>query len=199
MELLSAELSGLSLDPLMEQHFLGNTEQINRMIACADLCASDVVVEVGAGIGTVARHFPAVKWLTLVELDVALAGILQSLVDEQHFFRTSPNQILVLQRDALLVLRDIECDVVFSNLPCFLTPCVLRVLQDKKFRTTIMCVHEDDPTINPSIASAEGALAPLHGYPPLMVQELMMLQRDDFFPPQPFRSRVVAITGARPC
>jgi hypothetical protein len=136
------------------------------------------VAELGAGVGSVARHFPPCAGsLTLVELDAELACTLRAL--------QLPGA-RVLQADALQVLRDGAFDVVVSNLPFDLTEGVLQILAAKAasrgFRRAVLSVHNDD---------AFGH-RPYHAT--LHISPLCVLQQDDFSPRQPFLSKLVLVT-----
>jgi 16S rRNA A1518/A1519 N6-dimethyltransferase RsmA/KsgA/DIM1 with predicted DNA glycosylase/AP lyase activity len=65
-------------DPQLAQHFLVSAEKLSKLVAAAGIRPADDVLEVGAGIGTVARVLPESGSLTVVELDerLALARIL---------------------------------------------------------------------------------------------------------------------------
>ena len=56
-------------DPLFAQHFLISAEKLAMLVAAANIRPTDGVLEVGAGIGTVARALPKSRSLTVVELD----------------------------------------------------------------------------------------------------------------------------------
>ena len=165
--------------PGMDQHFLRNGDKIRALLDAAAIAPGDAGVELGAGVGSVARHFP--PWcagsLTLVELDAELACILGTL--------QLPGA-RVLQVDALQVLRDGTFDVVVSNLPFDLTESVLQILAAKApsrgFRRAVLSVHNDD---------AFGH-RPYHAA--LHIRPLCVLQEDDFSPRQPFLSKLVLVT-----
>ena len=162
----------------MDQYFLRNMAKIRVLLGAAAIAPGDAVVEVGAGIGSVARHFPACASLTLVDLDPDLVRIL----------RFQLRSARVLEADALAVLRDGTFDVVISNLPFFLTEGILEILGDKarnhSFKRAVMSVHNDD---------VFGPERPY--YAALHIRELCVLQEDDFFPRQPFLSKLILVTA----
>ena len=84
------ELSTLA-DPAFHQYFLVSPEKLALIFGAADIRPDDRVLEVGAGVGTVARHMPLCKSLTVVELDQRLIERLRSNVPHAN----------VLQGDAL--------------------------------------------------------------------------------------------------
>ena len=65
-------------DPKLQQHFLVSAEKLSKLVSAAGIRPTDDVLEVGAGIGTVARELPRSRSLTLVELDDRLIGFLRA-------------------------------------------------------------------------------------------------------------------------
>jgi Ribosomal RNA adenine dimethylase len=153
----------------MDQHFLRDPEKIRRLIEAADIRSDDVVLEIGAGIGSIARHLPTVRQLVLVDLDRELARILRCQF---------PNST-VIQADAVQSLPRIECDVIFSNLPFFLSDDIIKELCVKKFRVALMSVKLD--------FDYDGYLQHRD------IQDVLIMDEDDFFPQQPFKSKVIKI------
>ncbi len=157
----------------MEQYFLTSPEKLAALVRAARLGAGDRVLELGAGGGTVARALPPCE-LTLAELEPRLA---QSLREQ------FPNAA-VLQEDALAVLERLDADVILSNLPHALTTDVLKILRRKAFRRALVAVHADDDV---------GALSRLLGGK-YRLEPVLTLEKADFTPPQPFRSKVLLLT-----
>jgi 16S rRNA A1518/A1519 N6-dimethyltransferase RsmA/KsgA/DIM1 with predicted DNA glycosylase/AP lyase activity len=59
----------IETNPHLGQHFLSNPAKLALVIKAAGIQPADYVVEVGAGIGTVAGHVPACQSLTVIEYD----------------------------------------------------------------------------------------------------------------------------------
>ena len=151
----------------------------------------------GAGIGSVAKHFYPLcgRTVTLVDLDHDLVKILK------HHFHGKSN-VEIIKDDALLVLKEKTVDILFSNLPFFLTESILKILCDKvaasqsiqstapgeferktstSFRRAIICVHNDNDFSDTTI------------YPNLSISTLCVVNPEDFFPQQPFSSKVIVV------
>ena len=62
-------------DPALGQHFLVSAEKLSKLVAAAGIRPEDDVVELGAGVGTVARELPRARSLTVVEFDGRLLRI----------------------------------------------------------------------------------------------------------------------------
>jgi 16S rRNA A1518/A1519 N6-dimethyltransferase RsmA/KsgA/DIM1 with predicted DNA glycosylase/AP lyase activity len=58
------EIAALA-DPKLGQHFLVSPEKLAKLVAAAGIRPTDDVLEVGAGIGTVARALPESRSLTV--------------------------------------------------------------------------------------------------------------------------------------
>src|SRR5689334_7516565 len=110
------EIAALA-DPQLYQHFLVSTEKLSKLVAAAGIRPADDVLEVGAGIGTVARALPRSSSLTLVEFDERLIGLLRQNVPHAT----------VMQGDALEIIRTVPFDVLIGNLPNWVTESLIRL------------------------------------------------------------------------
>ena len=128
----------------------------------------DNVVELGAGIGSVARHIPPCRSLTLVELDPALARDLTTAFPHAR----------VIEADAVAALPTLTVDVLLTNLPHYLTAAIIDVVADLPFRVAVMAVRADGEVAVPAA---------------LRATEVVHLDADDFSPPQPFTSTVIRV------
>ena len=156
-------------DPNFQQHFLVSAEKLLKLISAAGIRAEDDVLEVGAGIGTVARELPKSRSLTLVELDDRLIGYLRQNVPYAN----------VVQGDALEVIRLMSFDVLIGNLPNRVTESLLGLIPDLTFRVAVLAVGEstDLDQLGPEFRWSE----------------VTRITGDDFLPPQPSVSRIVRV------
>jgi len=161
-----------SADPKFQQHFLVSEDKLTKLIAAAGIRPTDDVLEVGAGIGTVARGIPESRSLTLVELDDRLIGFLRQNVPHAN----------VVQGDALEIIRLVSFDVLIGNLPNTVTESLLRLIPELTFRVAVLAVGEftDLDQLKPHFSWAEVA----------------KITGDDFVPPQPSVSRIVRVVPA---
>lgn len=130
------------------------------------------MLEVGAGIGTVAREIPDCRSLTVVELDERLIG---------YLFRSVPHA-RVLQGDALEIIQGISFDVLIGNLPNTVTESLLSILPALSFRTAVLAVSE---------YSDLSQIGRSHSF-----SEVTRITGNDFMPPQASVSRVVRVVPA---
>lgn len=158
-------------DASQEQYFLVSPAKLAQLMHAAEIRPSDAVVEVGAGVGTVAAWVPECRTLTVVELDERLVELLRENVPRAR----------VVQGDALELVQQIPCDVLLSNLPTVVTEALIRdVLPRLSFRTAVLAVGQ---------ATDLASLGP--GY---SCSEVATITGEDFRPPQPSISRLVRVS-----
>jgi 16S rRNA A1518/A1519 N6-dimethyltransferase RsmA/KsgA/DIM1 with predicted DNA glycosylase/AP lyase activity len=159
-------------DPKLGQHFLVSAEKLSKLIAAAGIMSTDNVLEVGAGIGTVARALPKSRSLTVVELDKRFIG----------FLRENVPHATVLQGDALEIIQRASFDVLIGNLPHAVTESLLKLMPGLSFRAAVLSVGES--------ANLDSL------GPELSWSEVARTTGDDFLPPQPSVSRIVRVVPA---
>jgi Ribosomal RNA adenine dimethylase len=162
------EIAALA-DPKLGQHFLVSPGKLSAIVAAADIRGTDDVLELGAGVGTVAREFPQCRSLTLVELDERFIGLLREKVPHAR----------VLQGDALTIVRAVSVDVLIGNLPHAVTASLLKLLPSLSFRTAVLAVAESANLDSLGAGFSWSEVARVAG--------------DDFLPPQPSVSRIVKV------
>jgi Ribosomal RNA adenine dimethylase len=164
-------------DPDLDQHFLVSAEKLSKLIGAAGIRPTDDVLEVGAGIGTVARRLPKSRSLTVVELDKRLIESLRGNVPHAR----------VLQGDALEIIQKVSFDVLIGSLPNTVTESLIGLMPGLSFRTAILAVGE---SADLDVLGCEFSWS-----------EVTRISGDDFLPPQPSVSRIVKVVpeaGAMP-
>jgi 16S rRNA A1518/A1519 N6-dimethyltransferase RsmA/KsgA/DIM1 with predicted DNA glycosylase/AP lyase activity len=159
-------------DPEFEQHFLVSPEKLSQLVTAAGIRAGDDVIEVGAGVGTVARALPRSRSLTVVELDDRLLA---------HLRRNVPHANVV-QGDALEIISTMSFDVLIGNLPHRVTEALLQVMPALSFRTAVLAVGETTDL---------GQLGTAFSW-----SEVTRITGNDFVPPQSGVSRIVRVVPA---
>ena len=164
------EMVGLA-DASKEQYFLTNPDKLRQLVDAADIRPSDRVVELGAGVGTVARALPSVASLTLVEMDGRLVVALR---------RNVPNATIICA-DGVALIQDgaLPCDVLLCNLPTDVTNSLIPTLPGLNFRTAVLSVG--------SLCELDRARGTLS------YSIITTITDDDFTPPQPGRSTLVRV------
>jgi 16S rRNA A1518/A1519 N6-dimethyltransferase RsmA/KsgA/DIM1 with predicted DNA glycosylase/AP lyase activity len=160
-------------DPAFGQHFLVSAEKLSELVSAAGIRPTDDVLEVGAGIGTVARELPRSKSLTVIEFDGRLLGFLQQNVPHAH----------VVHGDALDLIGTISFDVLIGNLPHRVTESLIEILPSLSFRAAVLSVGEslDLDRLGRGFSWSE----------------VTRTTGDDFLPPQAVVSRIVRIAPLR--
>jgi 16S rRNA A1518/A1519 N6-dimethyltransferase RsmA/KsgA/DIM1 with predicted DNA glycosylase/AP lyase activity len=156
-------------DPNLQQHFLVSGDKLSMLISAAGIRPEDDVLEVGAGIGTVAKELPRSRSLTLVEFDNRLIDFLRENVPHAN----------VVQGDALEIIRSMSFDVLIGNLPNWVTESLLRLMPDFTFRVAVLAVGES--TDLDQLGSD------------FSWSEVTRITGDDFLPPQTSVSRIVRV------
>jgi 16S rRNA A1518/A1519 N6-dimethyltransferase RsmA/KsgA/DIM1 with predicted DNA glycosylase/AP lyase activity len=159
-------------DPEFGQHFLVSPEKLSKLISAAGIRPTDDVLEVGAGIGTVARELPRSKSLTVAELDGRLLGYLRQNVPHAN----------VVQGDALEIISTMSFDVLIGNLPHKITESLLKMIPGLSFRTAVLAVGE---TTDLDQLGANFSWS-----------EVTRTTGNDFLPPQLGVSRIVRVVPA---
>ncbi|BCJ32927.1 hypothetical protein Athai_04300 [Actinocatenispora thailandica] len=165
---MDSELAALA-DPSLDQHFLVSSSKLARLVSAAGITPADHVLELGAGAGTVARMLPPSASLTVVELDSRLTRLLRRRVP----------RATVVRGDALMLVRELPCDVLIGNLPHWVTDRLVDALPELSFRVAVLAVGERTD------------LGRLRGSFELV--EVCSVTGDDFLPPQPEVSRIFRI------
>lgn len=159
-----------------DRHYLINEQKIKKLLKQTGIGTSDHVMELGAGIGSIARHVPRVRKLTLIDIDSISCGMLRS-----GFMSTG--WVKVRRADGLEVIQeqDDPADILLVNLPFVLTHKFMDVLALFPPRLTLLSTREGTD------------LTPWQDK--FNMEVLMTLDNGDFFPPQPFASLVVKLTS----
>jgi len=125
------------------QHFLYDPYHLGQIASAADLSAQDVVLEIGAGTGSLTQELLArAGQVIAVEIDPTLADHLR-----RTFFDIEPGRLCVVEGDVLsldpadLVDQHAGLDVpykVVANLPYYITSPVIRHLLEARRPPEIM-------------------------------------------------------------
>ncbi len=115
------------------QNFLANQVILEKIVAAAELAPADVVLEIGAGLGTLTERLAcAAGRVVAVELDERLIPVLQDTLSDFENITLIQGDILALD-PAELVAPAAQYQVV-ANLPYYITSAVLRHLLEASLR-----------------------------------------------------------------
>ena len=134
------------------QNFLADPVILDKVVAAADLSRDDVVLEVGAGLGTLTERLAMVAGrVVAVELDKRLVPVLRSTLSDFDNISLVQGDILALDLAALVCPASIEQPgsstqyKVVANLPYYITSAVLRHLLEApcKPKTMVLTVQRE--------------------------------------------------------
>jgi 16S rRNA (adenine1518-N6/adenine1519-N6)-dimethyltransferase len=116
------------------QNFLVDRTALDKIVAAAELTPDDIVLEVGAGLGTLTKRLAqGAGHVVAVELDQRLMPVLQSVLADLHNVTLIQGDILALDPAALIGEASIQYKVV-ANLPYYITSAVLRHLLEASLK-----------------------------------------------------------------
>jgi len=122
------------------QHFLIDGEVLKRITSAAELTPTDVIVEVGPGLGILTRELAQkAGWVIAIELDNKLAALLKQTL-------ASFNNVTIINDDVLriepenLVKEPKTGYKVVANLPYYITSPVLRHFLEASAKPELMLV-----------------------------------------------------------
>ncbi len=119
------EKHGLRPKKGLGQHFLVSERAARRIVKAANLGPSDVVVEVGPGVGALTKLLAhEAKSVMAVELDEAIIPVLREYLGDARNVRIIHGDILKIEA-AKIVPPDRSYKVV-ANLPYYITSAVIR-------------------------------------------------------------------------
>jgi len=187
-------LQGYGLYPKksLGQNFLVDEASLRRIVAAADLTASDVVLEIGAGLGALTRHLAAAAGqVVAVELDNRLLPILEERLAGRANVQLVPGDILSLDPAALVGGGPYK---VVANLPYYITAAILRHLLAATPRPALM-VLTVQREVAQRLTAAPGKMSLLaisvqyYG----RVRQLARIKAGSFFPRPGVDSAVVRV------
>ena len=184
--------AGLRLRPSRGQHFLINGRILDRIIEISGVGADDVVLEVGAGIGTLTVALARTgARVVAVEVDARFIPVLREVCAA---YRT----VQIIQADAMDLVWDTlpsPPTKVVANLPYSIaSPLVIRLLDEGIGRRMVVMVQEE---VANRIAAPPGGKS--YGLLSVAVQSqsratvAVRVPRSAFFPPPHVRSAVVVM------
>jgi len=183
------------------QNFLANQATIEKIVAAAKLTPDDVVLEVGAGLGTLterlARHAGHV---VAVELDQRLLPVLQSVLADFDNITLIQGDVLALDPAALISAASIHHPAsniqykVVANLPYYITSAVLRHLLEANLKPQRMAITvqrevAERIVAKPGQMSLLAVSVQFYGRPRL----LFRIKPGSFYPSPEVESAVVGI------
>jgi 16S rRNA (adenine1518-N6/adenine1519-N6)-dimethyltransferase len=190
------------------QNFLVDQAALDKIVAAAELTPQDVVLEIGAGLGTLTRELArSAAHVVAVELDRRLMPVLRSVLSDLDNVTLVQGDILDLDPASLirtatahLPISNLQSPVssphykVVANLPYYITSAVLRHLLEAslKPRRMVLTVQRE---VAERIVAAPGQMSLLavsvqfYGRP----RRLFRIKPGSFYPSPSVESAVVQV------
>jgi 16S rRNA (adenine1518-N6/adenine1519-N6)-dimethyltransferase len=182
---------GLRPRKRLGQNFLVDPSALRRIVAAADLTDTDVVVEVGAGLGTLTRAVAGQAGrVVAVEVDGLLVQVLREQLADLTNIQIIHGDILGIPEMGLPHLGY----KVVANLPYYITSAILRRFLEREPRPRLMVVTVQREVAKRIVAvpgemSLLAVSIQLYGRPKLVAQ----LPAGAFYPPPKVDSAVLRI------
>ncbi|HEY67836.1 MAG TPA: 16S rRNA (adenine(1518)-N(6)/adenine(1519)-N(6))-dimethyltransferase RsmA [Thermoflexia bacterium] len=199
---------GLRPSKGLGQNFLVDQAALERIVAAAELTPDDIVLEVGAGLGTLTRRLAQnAGHVVAVELDQRLIPVLRSVLADFDNVTLVQGDILSLDPVALIGAANLQSPTpnlqsptpnlqykVVANLPYYITSAVLRHLLEANLKPQRMVVTvqrevAERIVAQPGQMSLLAVSVQFYGRPQL----LFRIKPGSFYPPPEVESAVVRV------
>jgi 16S rRNA (adenine1518-N6/adenine1519-N6)-dimethyltransferase len=141
---------GLQARKGLGQHFLVNSGILNMITGAAELSPSDLVLEVGPGIGILTRELVGqAGWVIAVELDTRLAEMVkETLLPESNFsiintdvLKVEPLELIQQEKGKFpAAIADPLNYKLVANIPYYITQPIIRHFCEAKLKPRIMVI-----------------------------------------------------------
>lgn len=183
---------GLHPDKSLGQNFLVDENALQQVIAAAEVTMQDVVLEIGAGLGSLTRHLAVcARWVVAVEVDSGLIPALTQVVGQYSNVRVVKGDILALDPSQLVSRSDY---LVVANIPYYITSALIRHLLEANIppKRLVLTIQEQ---VAERICAAPGDMSLLalsvqvYGQPAIVAH----IPAGAFYPPPNVNSAVLRI------
>ncbi len=177
------------------QHFLIDSGALDKIIESAELTSSDLVFEVGPGLGVLTERLAdKARRVIAIELDNTLAGILKERLSSRQNVTIVNEDVLKTNPEELIKAQGAASYKVVANLPYYITSPVLRHFLEASVKPSSMVVMvqkevSDQITAEPGRLSILGISVQLYGKPAFVTR----VPAAGFYPPPKVDSAVVRI------
>jgi 16S rRNA (adenine1518-N6/adenine1519-N6)-dimethyltransferase len=174
------------------QNFLTDQAILEKIVAAAELGSDDVVLEIGAGLGTLTKQLAqAAGCVVAVELDERLMNVLRDVLADCETVTLVQGDILALDPAALVGGSEYQ---VVANLPYYITSAVLRHLLEASLRprrivVTVQREVAERIVAQPGQMSLLAVSVQFYGQP----QMLFRIKPGSFYPSPGVESAVVRV------
>jgi 16S rRNA (adenine1518-N6/adenine1519-N6)-dimethyltransferase len=183
------------------QNFITDQAALDKIVAAAELTSDDIVLEVGAGLGTLTRRLARkAGHVVAVELDQRLMPVLQSVLPDLDNVTLIQGDILALDPATLVNATSAQHPAssiqykVVANLPYYITSAVLRHLLEASLKPqrlvlTVQREVAERIVAQPGQMSLLAVSVQFYGRP----RRLFRIKPGSFFPSPSIESAVVRV------
>lgn len=142
------------------QHFLIDERVLRRILSAAELDSRDIVVEVGAGLGTLTRELARrAGWVIAIEVDARLASALKEglapltniTIVNADVLETDPKTLIGVAKGGF----EVQYKVV-ANLPYYIAAAVLRHFLEASLKPRLMVITVQKEVAQTMVAQPGG-------------------------------------------
>jgi len=186
------------------QHFLVNAGILQNIITAADLSASDVVIEVGPGLGVLTGELARkAGWVIAVELDSRIAGLLGQTMSCQNIsvinsdiLKVEPRELIQQEKSKFptIIKEQLKYKLV-ANLPYYITQPIIRHFCEAGLKPQVMVIMVQKEVAK-NIVAQPGDMSILaisvqfYGHPEIVGY----VPAGNFYPPPKVDSAILKIT-----
>ena len=183
---------GLRPDKSLGQNFLVDESALHQVVEAAQVTPQDVVLEIGAGLGSLTRHLAArAQKVIAVEVDSSLIPALKQVVYQFPNVQVIEGDILAL--DPLYLVSQSQYLVV-ANIPYYITSALIRHLLEADLppRRLVLTIQQE---VAKRICALPGDMSLLalsvqvYGRPKIVAY----IPAVDFYPPPKVDSAIIRI------
>ncbi|MEK6967930.1 MAG: rRNA adenine N-6-methyltransferase family protein [Nanoarchaeota archaeon] len=173
-------------DMLLDQHFLADEKIVGKLLSLIDINETDVIFEVGAGIGTFTEQIPKCKKIFAVDIDKKVIQILKKEVKRK--------EMEIIEGNALELLSKLKFTKIMSSTPYSICEPLFHKLFIIDFEKALVIVPEKFSSIITEGKSPLGFFSNLF----LEINSIVLIPREKFLPKPKVDSVALLITKKKP-
>lgn len=189
----------ISANKKLGQNFLINDEVINDIVEASNISSSDLVIEIGPGLGTLtSKLLDNAGKVIAIELDKKMITILEDRFKLYNNFMLLNEDILKVDLQKLISenLSDLQKVKIVANLPYYITtPIIMKLLEDRLNidSITVMVQKEvaDRITAKPGDKLSGAITYSVDYYSE--AEEIVFVDKTSFIPPPEVDSEVIKL------
>ncbi|MDL2261787.1 16S rRNA (adenine(1518)-N(6)/adenine(1519)-N(6))-dimethyltransferase RsmA [Methanimicrococcus sp. OttesenSCG-928-J09] len=174
----------------MDQHFLTDAAALDEIVSAAQLEPSDIVLEVGGGIGNLSERIaPRVSKLIIIELDPQMVHILKSRLSVYQNIEIIPGNVMDVD------LTNLGFNKIVANLPYSISSDVtLKFLQSEFDSAVLMYQYEFAQRLTAAPGGKDYGRLSVHVQYKSDAEMILKVPKESFEPAPKVDSAVIRLT-----